>query len=209
VLTDVSSTKASVVAAARAGLGARLADFVAAHPLAGSERSGPAAAQPDLLDGAWVVTCPVPENPPAVVQRVTQLWAALGARVTALAPAEHDQLCAEVSHWPHAVAFALAAAIGAGAMAERAQTLHGPGLRDTTRIAAASPELWAGILLDNRVASLAAAAAFRQALAQIEQALQAEDRANLTAALARGAQWRSRLETPAPGPKPPFDAEGL
>jgi prephenate dehydrogenase len=88
----------------------------------------------------------------------------------------------------------LAASIGNGPLAHHAQTLHGPGLRDTTRIAAASPELWADILLDNRTASLEAAAAFRTALAQIEQALQGQDRAALVQALARGATWRQTLE---------------
>lgn len=201
LITDVSSTKATVVAAARVGLGGRLAQFVAAHPLTGSERSGPSAAHPDLFQGAWILTCPLPENPPAVVESVARFWHALGGRVASMAPSEHDRLCAEVSHWPHAVAFALAAAIGSSPVADLAQSIHGPGLRDTTRIAAASPELWAGILLDNRAATLQAAVAYRSVLDAMEQALRENDREALTQALARGAQWRRGLESE--GARPP------
>jgi prephenate dehydrogenase len=110
-----------------------------------------------------------------------------------MTPEHHDRLFAEVSHWPHAVAFALSASVGQGPLADDAKRYHGAGLRDTTRVGGSPPGLWAGILLDNRDASLAAAASFRAELDRIERALRDGDRAALEAALARGANWRSTL----------------
>jgi prephenate dehydrogenase len=193
LLTDVSSTKASVVAAARAGLGARLGRFVASHPIAGSDRAGPGASRVDLLEGAHVIVCPTDDCDADALDAVRALWAALGARVASMTPEHHDRLFAEVSHWPHAVAFALSASVGQGPLADDARRFHGAGLRDTTRVGGSPPGLWAGILLDNRDASLAAAASFRAELDRIERALRDGDRAALEAALARGADWRSTL----------------
>jgi prephenate dehydrogenase len=193
LVTDVSSTKSSVIEAARTGLGARLGRFVASHPIAGSDRGGPAAAKPDLLEGAWVLTCPTADADADAVARIEALWVALGARVASMPPAHHDRLFAEVSHWPHAVAFALAASVGNGALADDARRFHGAGLRDTTRVGGSPPGLWAGILLDNRDAVLEAARAFRVELERIERALAAGDRDALAAALARGADWRTTL----------------
>jgi prephenate dehydrogenase len=182
-----------VVGAARAGLGARLGRFVASHPIAGSERAGPAAARADLIAGAHVIVCPTDDCDADALATVESTWAALGGRVARMDAAHHDRLFAEVSHWPHAVAFALAASVGCGPLANDARRYHGAGLRDTTRVGGSPPDLWAGILLDNRDASLAAAAAFRVELDRIEQALAAGDRAALVAALARGADWRTTL----------------
>jgi prephenate dehydrogenase len=91
------------------------------------------------------------------------------------------------------VAFALSAAVGGGALAEDARRYSGAGLRDTTRIGASSPQLWADILLDNRDATLAAAEAFRAELDGIERALSDRDRTALVAVLSRGASWRRTL----------------
>jgi len=193
VLVDVSSTKASVVAAAREGLGARLGRFVASHPIAGSDRAGPGAARVNLLDGAHVIVCPTADCDADALETAEAAWAAMGARVARMAPEHHDRLFAEVSHWPHAVAFALSASVGQGPLADDARRFHGAGLRDTTRVGGSPPELWAGILLDNRDATLAAAAAFRAELDRIERAIAQRDRAALIEALARGASWCTTL----------------
>jgi prephenate dehydrogenase len=192
-VTDVSSTKASIVAAAKAGLGGRLGRFVASHPIAGSDRGGPSAARVELLEGATVLVCPTDDCDADAVAKVEALWTALGARVASMAPAHHDRLFAEVSHWPHAVAFALSASIGCGPLSDDARRFYGAGLRDTTRVGGSPPDLWAGILLDNAGPALAAAAAFRVELDRIEQAIASGDREALVAALARGADWRSTL----------------
>jgi prephenate dehydrogenase len=192
VITDVSSTKRSI-AAASSGLGPLTARFVAAHPIAGSERSGAQAASAALFAGCVALVCPSKASAPDAVAAVESLWTGLGARVSAMSPDHHDELFAAISHWPHAVAFALAASVGQGPLADDARRFSGAGLRDTTRVGASSPDLWADILLDNRDASLAAARAFNQELAAIEAALSSGDRAALVEAFARGARWRRTL----------------
>lgn len=193
VITDVSSTKRSVVEAAAQGLGARRGRFVASHPIAGSDRAGPSASRADLLTDAHVIVCPTDDCDADAVRFNEAVWSALGARVASMTPDHHDRLFAEVSHWPHAVAFALTASIARGPLAQDAQRYHGAGLRDTTRVGGSPPDLWAGILLDNREAVGAAAAAFRVELDRIEAALAAGDREALTEALACGARWRAAL----------------
>jgi len=105
----------------------------------------------------------------------------------------HDALFAEVSHWPHAVAFALCAAIAEGSNAEAAARFAGAGLRDTTRIGASSPALWADILLDNRAAVLRCAERFQRELGTVLQALRDADRDALLERFEAASRWRRTL----------------
>jgi prephenate dehydrogenase len=193
LVTDVSSTKTSVVAAALAGMGAARGRFVASHPIAGADRAGPGASRADLFEGAAVIVCPTDDSDADACERNQALWTAMGARVASMSAQHHDRLFAEVSHWPHAVAFALSAAIGNGPLADDARRFYGAGLRDTTRVGGSPADLWAGILLDNRGPTLAAAAAFRQSLDRIEKAIADGDRDALVSALAEGERWRTSL----------------
>ncbi|MBA9006396.1 prephenate dehydrogenase [Thermomonospora cellulosilytica] len=146
VYTDVASVKALPLAAA-AELGCDLRTFVAAHPLAGSERSGPAAARADLFLGRTWAVCPAAQTDPAAVALVEELARACGAAPLRVEAAEHDRAVALVSHAPHVVSAATAARLrGAD---EVALGLAGQGVRDVTRIAAGDPELWIGILAAN------------------------------------------------------------
>ncbi|HOA92756.1 MAG TPA: prephenate dehydrogenase/arogenate dehydrogenase family protein [Quisquiliibacterium sp.] len=193
LITDCASTKQSVIAAARAALGPAFARFVPGHPIAGSERHGPDAARADLFDGCVAVVCRLADTDPAAFDRVHALWAAMGARPTELDPARHDAVFAEVSHWPHAVAFALCGAIAGGPNADDALRFAGAGLRDTTRIGASSPDLWADILLDNRAAVLDCARAFQAELAEVLTAIEQGDRAALRVRLEAASRWRASL----------------
>ncbi|RAY16406.1 prephenate dehydrogenase [Actinomadura craniellae] len=144
--TDVASVKDRPLREA-AELGCDLRGFVAGHPLAGRERSGPAAARGDLFLGRTWALCPTAATAPEAVAAVTGLVRACGARPLTVAPAEHDRAVALVSHGPHVVAAATAARLeGADDVALR---LAGQGVRDVTRIAASDPELWIGILTAN------------------------------------------------------------
>ncbi len=192
ILTDVSSVKSPVIAAARAGLGQRLSCFVPSHPIAGGEKTGPEAARVDLFNDRLVVLSPLAESDPLRVARLDALWQALGGRTRVLSPEEHDRIYALVSHWPHALAYALAGAVAADPAA--ADGFAGPGLIDQTRTAASSPELWAAILLANRDASLAAAATVRRESDRIEAALRAGDRTALLDCLTPAATWRRSLD---------------
>lgn len=190
LLTDVSSVKLPVVAAAVRHLGpAALAGFVPCHPIAGSERSGPQAADATLFEARTVIVSPLVQSDRSKVARLEATWQQLGAHVVRLDPAEHDRVYALVSHWPHAIAFALAAAVSQdGVPAD----LLGPGLLDLTRTAAASPELWADILLQNVDPVLRAADETGRQVRLIEEALRAGDRESLVHLFSEAAAWRQR-----------------
>ena len=143
VYTDVASVKRLPVQLAAAA-GCDMSVFVPGHPLAGRERSGPAAARADLFLGrAWAL-CPSPATDPAAVALVSELVAACGANRVLTDPDSHDRWVALISHAPHVVAAALAARLEQAP--EGALALAGQGLRDTTRVAASDPELWRQIL---------------------------------------------------------------
>ncbi|HEY7484767.1 MAG TPA: prephenate dehydrogenase [Streptosporangiaceae bacterium] len=143
VYTDVASVKAQPLAEA-AELGCDLETFVGGHPLAGRERSGPAAARADLFLGRPWAMCPTPASGAEAVAAVTALARTCGAEPLAVDAAEHDRAVALVSHAPHVVAAAVAARLGDGSGV--ALGLSGQGVRDVTRIAAGDANLWIGIL---------------------------------------------------------------
>jgi prephenate dehydrogenase len=195
VITDCASTKTSVVAAAQHYLGDAFSRFVPAHPIAGSELSGPTAANVNLFLNARVFVCPQAQTDSVALQQVNATWSAIGARVTPITVSEHDRLFATVSHWPHALVFALSAAIAHSDQSEAAQRSAGAGLRDTTRIGASSPALWAEILIDNRTQVLRAAEEFQLELGAILKALEQSDRAGLEALFAVASHWRKGIAT--------------
>ncbi|MCZ2413942.1 MAG: prephenate dehydrogenase/arogenate dehydrogenase family protein [Burkholderiales bacterium] len=193
IVTDCGSTKRSVIDAARRALGEAFLRYVPGHPIAGSEHSGPQAADPDLFrDRRWLL-CPVDTTPQQHCEAVKRLLETVGAQVSTLDPVLHDRVFAEVSHWPHAVAFGLSAAIAGGELAEQALEFSGAGLRDTTRVGASSPAMWADILLDNRDACLASAARHRATNEAIVAALEAGDRETLVTIFSAASRWRNRL----------------
>jgi prephenate dehydrogenase len=158
--TDVASVKALPVAQARE-LGCDLETYVPAHPLAGRERHGPAAAQADLFLGRTWALCPLPETSPAAVAAVTSLAIACGAVPVTTDPETHDRWVALVSHAPHLIAVAMAARLAPSSVPADALGLAGQGLRDVTRIAAGDTALWTQILSANAgpVAEVVAAVA--------------------------------------------------
>ena len=146
--TDVASIKAQPLAQAGA-VGCDLTRYVPGHPLAGRERSGPAAARADLFLGRTWAVCPAPDTAPDAVAAVTALAAACGAEPVVTDAATHDRWVALISHAPHVVAAAMAAQLAAPSVPSGALELAGQGLRDTTRIAVGDTELWRQILTGN------------------------------------------------------------
>jgi prephenate dehydrogenase len=143
VYTDVASVKARPVLDAME-LGCDLRSFVPGHPLAGRERSGPAAARGDLFLGRPWALCPTPATGPEALDAVRSMARACGAEPLITEATEHDRAVALVSHAPHVVSAAMAARLGEAD--DVALGLAGQGVRDVTRIAAGDPELWTGIL---------------------------------------------------------------
>ena len=154
VVTDGGSTKQDVIAYARRFLGAHFRRFVPAHPIAGTEQSGAAAAFPDLYRDRNVIVAPQPETDSGALNLVRAAWEACGANVIELDAARHDEIFAAVSHLPHVVAFALVSMLAKRPDARTLLGFSGGGLRDTVRIAGSSPEMWRDICMANRTALL-------------------------------------------------------
>src|SRR3989338_1324882 len=179
LITDGGSTKSDVVAAVYAQLGSKAAQFVPAHPIAGAELSGAAAARADLYVGKKVVLTPLPENTPEAVARVQAAWQACGANIHRLTHAEHDAVFAAVSHLPHLLSFALVHDLAQRENRDVLFSFAASGFRDFTRIAASSPEMWRDICLSNREALLQDLQLYIAELTQMSAALAAGDAARL------------------------------
>ncbi|MBI1173982.1 MAG: prephenate dehydrogenase/arogenate dehydrogenase family protein [Sideroxydans sp.] len=179
LITDGGSTKSDVVAVARANLGDRIAQFVPAHPIAGAEQSGPAAALEDLYQGKRVVLTPLPENSTESLIRVCGAWEACGAVISQLTPEEHDAVFAAVSHLPHLLSFALVHDIAQRDNSEQLLSFAASGFRDFTRIAASSPEMWRDICMANREALLREVKLYADELYVLYQALENSDASRL------------------------------
>lgn len=198
IVTDGGSTKSDVVAVARAALGGRIAQFVPAHPIAGAENSGAAAARADLYHGKKVVLTPLPENSVLTVARVRSAWEWCGAQIHALSADEHDRIFAAVSHLPHLLSFALVHELAGRDNHEQLFSFAASGFRDFTRIAASHPEMWRDICLANRGALLGELDRYRASLDVLHDALARGDGAALeeTFAVARSARraWSEGAE---------------
>lgn len=192
LVMDAGSTKQDVVAAARAHLGACLKQFVPAHPIAGAEHSGAAAARADLFDGKRVVLAPLAENPDALVRRAEEAWSACGARVFRMSAAEHDAVFAAVSHLPHLLAYALVHELSERGDAARLFGYAAGGFRDFTRIASSHPEMWRDICAANRVALLAEIDRYVSKLAAMRTLVERGDAAGLERVFADARAARNR-----------------
>ena len=186
VITDVGSVKGWVVEQLEPLLGPGMA-LVAAHPVAGKETTGAAAADPQLFMGRRVIITPSARSTPAALDQITQLWRATGARVEQMPAAIHDRILARASHLPQLVSSALGAALAEEQVEGRYAAAFGAGgLRDTTRLALSSAEMWRDICLTNRAAILQALALFSSAIDNFKRAVASGDGAAIEAALRAG-----------------------
>jgi len=211
IVTDTGSTKCDVVQAAREALGARVGQFVPGHPIAGSESNGPDAARAELYRGKKTVLTPLPENNPAMVERVAGAWRACGSLIHTLSPQDHDRVFAAVSHLPHLLAYALVDDIAAKPHADLLFQYAASGFRDFTRIAGSSPEMWRDISLANRDALLTELDAYLAQLNSLRAALVAADGHALEAVFANAQRarraWLEAIEAGSPPPPQNRDTE--
>jgi prephenate dehydrogenase len=190
LITDVGSTKSDVLAAAAEAL-PDLSRFCGAHPMAGTEKSGPDAADANLFAGKLVLLVPGAHTSKETLALLESLWTAVGARTRTMDAVEHDRAMAWVSHLPHAAAFALAAAIGA--VADEVAGLCGGGFVDTTRIAASDPTMWRDIFLANREPLLSALGGLSAELSALTDAIEAGDGGAIERLVARAGESRRRV----------------
>ena len=175
LVTDGGSTKGDVVAAARAAFKGHIGKFVPAHPIAGAENSGPAAARWDLYRGKKVVVTPLAENNDERLDRIKRAWALCGTDIYELTPEQHDRVFAAVSHLPHVLSYALVHDLATREDADLFFTFAASGFRDFTRIAASHPEMWRDICLANRQALLQELERYQAQLCELHDALTASD----------------------------------
>jgi prephenate dehydrogenase len=168
VITDAGSTKASIVAAAESAL-PDPARFVGSHPMAGTEQSGPEAADAELYYGKAVIVTPTKTTAAATTEAVEALWSALGMRIIRLNPTQADLAAARISHLPHAVAALLVE------LAHRTEALDvaSTGFADVTRVASGGPELWTQIFMENAPAVAEVLGEFGRRIDQFRQLLEA------------------------------------
>jgi prephenate dehydrogenase len=151
VVTDVGSTKSELLRTMEPVFRHSAGYFIGSHPIAGSEKTGIEAGDPDLYEGRLTIVCPSELTPPEAEQAVVALWTSAGSEVVEMSPAEHDAMLASTSHLPHMVAAALARSVAGGDPARRAG-FCGTGFKDTTRVASGSADMWVDIIDTNRAA---------------------------------------------------------
>lgn len=204
IVTDVGSVKSAVVEAVRPHL-PEGAVFVPAHPLAGTEHSGPEAGFAELFDRRWCVITPVDGAPAEAVARVRALWEGCGAQVEEMTPERHDLVLAVTSHAPHLIAYTM---VGVADHLERVSEsevikFSAAGFRDFTRIAASDPTMWRDVFLSNREATLEILGRFTEELFVLQRAIRMGDGQQLfdyfthTRAIRRGI-IEAGQDTPAP-----------
>ena len=190
IITDGGSAKAQVVAAARVALGKRFNQFVAGHPIAGTEKSGPSAAFATLYNGHRVVLTPVAETNSASLEKVREMWLSTGAEVVDMKVEHHDKVLAATSHLPHLLAFNLVGMLAKSADCDEVLRFAAGGFRDFSRIASSDPVMWRDICLSNSVAILELLNDYRQGLNNLEQAIMNSDGDYLVEVFKRAKQSR-------------------
>ena len=195
VITDVGSTKAAIRDCAIAAFGGLPANLVLGHPIAGSEKSGVAAANPRLYAQHKVILTPDVDTDPAALARVRALWEACDAEVLEMDVVRHDQVLARTSHLPHLLAFSLVDTLAR--QDERLDIFRyaAGGFRDFTRIAGSDPVMWRDIFIANRDAVLASLDDFEAGVARLRRAIEAGDGDAMLATFDRASHARHYFDS--------------
>jgi cyclohexadieny/prephenate dehydrogenase len=171
VVTDVGSCKTEVARALAEALPGIA--IVPAHPVAGTERSGPDAGFATLFENRWCILTPPADADPVAVARVAEFWRRLGADVETMTPEHHDRVLAVTSHLPHLIAYSIVGTASDLEAVTKSEVIKysAGGFRDFTRIAASDPTMWRDVFLSNREAVLEMLGRFSEDLAQLQRAI--------------------------------------
>ena len=186
ILTDVGSTKASVIEAMRPHVPEEV-HFIPGHPIAGTERSGPAAGFGGLFDGRWCILTPPEGSDREAVRRLAGFWTALGSNVELMDAHHHDRVLAIVSHLPHIIAYNIVGTADDLETVTQSEVIKysASGFRDFTRLAASDPTMWRDVCLHNSSAILEMLSRFSEDLASLQRAIRWGDGDTLHAMFAR------------------------
>lgn len=172
IVTDVGSTKASVIAQMQPHMPAGV-HFIPGHPLAGTEKSGPDAGFEGLFRGRWCIFTPVPDTDADALRRLGDFWMALGSRIDVMDAEHHDKVLAIVSHLPHIIAYNIVGTADDLETVTESEVIKysASGFRDFTRLAASDPTMWRDVCLHNKDAILEMLARFSEDLAYLQRAI--------------------------------------
>jgi len=185
-LSDVGSVKAAVIQA----VGPHLPDhvhFIPAHPLAGTEHSGPESGFATLFDNRWCLLVPVDGTDPAAIERLSRLWQGMGANVDTMEADHHDLVLAVTSHAPHLIAYTMVGVADDLRRVTDSEVIKysAAGFRDFTRIAASDPTMWRDVFLTNKDATLEILGRFTEELFALQRAIRTGDGDHLHAYFTR------------------------
>jgi cyclohexadieny/prephenate dehydrogenase len=172
ILSDVGSVKQAVIRDMQPHVPPGV-HFIAAHPVAGTENSGPEAGFAELFDGRWCILTPLPDSDAAAVDKLDAFWKALGSMTERLSPAHHDRILAITSHLPHLIAYTIVGTADdlGGHLNSEVLRFAAGGFRDFTRIAASDPTMWRDVFLNNREAVLEVLQRFQEDLFYLQRAI--------------------------------------
>ncbi|WP_347302313.1 prephenate/arogenate dehydrogenase family protein [Croceibacterium sp. TMG7-5b_MA50] len=175
IISDVGGSKVTVTQALQAALPGRC--IIPAHPVAGTENSGPEAGFATLFQQRWCIVTPPADAPADKVAELVALWEALGALVECMDAAHHDMVLAVTSHIPHLIAYTIVGTASDLEQVTRSEVIKfsAGGFRDFTRIAASDPTMWRDVFLNNRDAVLGMLDTFLTDLALMREAIRAGD----------------------------------
>ena len=190
ILTDTGSVKSPLLKMMYSPEYEKI-PFVGGHPIAGSENFGPAAAQQNLFSGKRCILTPGEKTDNDWIRVVRRFWESLGTKVSEMDAASHDKMFASVSHLPHILAYAFIQAIS-NVDTQEALGHSGAGLKDFSRIASSSPQMWADIFLENQENLLPRLSAFNEVLSALEETIKKNDKRKLVELLALSKTARDR-----------------
>ncbi|MER9066632.1 prephenate/arogenate dehydrogenase family protein [Mesorhizobium sp. M0902] len=172
ILTDVGSTKASVIAQMQPHVPDGV-HFIPGHPLAGTEKSGPDAGFAELFENRWCIFTPLPGTDPAALEKLSEFWRRCGSNIDTMDPQHHDMTLAIVSHLPHIIAYNIVGTADDLESVTKSEVIKysASGFRDFTRLAASDPTMWRDVCLHNKDAILEMLARFSEDLSSLQRAI--------------------------------------
>jgi cyclohexadieny/prephenate dehydrogenase len=206
IVSDVGSVKGAVLRAMSPHIPAGV-HFVPAHPVAGTEHSGPDAGFAELFVSRWCILTPPPSSDPAAVERLAAFWSLIGANVETMSAEHHDLVLGITSHLPHLIAYTIVGTADELGQVTRSEVLRfsAGGFRDFTRIAASDPTMWRDVFLANKEAVLEMLGRFNEDLATLTRAIRRGDGDTLFSQFARTrAIRRGIVEIGQDSPAPDF-----
>ncbi|MEY4149157.1 MAG: hypothetical protein RLZZ482_713 [Pseudomonadota bacterium] len=191
IITDVGSTKTSVIESAKQILGSQYSQFIGGHPIAGSEKHGATAAHIDLFKDKNVILTPDQDTSSRAKEVIEALWKNAGAIVSNMSHSDHDKIFSTISHLPHLLAFSLVDMITQRANANELLKFAASGFKDFTRIAASSPEMWKDITLANKKFILDDIKHFENQIKLLKEAIEHEDEKKILTLFENASKTRS------------------